>query len=289
MPTPPFRYEVVKTYPERGPLHQYRVAQATAFICHRCGDSKTSKLVTLLEEDWEHPLCNGCYGRLLSIWDVKSGTLPEDERADQLRAIASKSISHTKVDEARSRFAAAWFGEIAPQAQAEIATAKAIVAPLQNANGLDWSCVVLLLCKAVEIELVARVFEPLRASVAELDLSEQISDKEFTPIAKYCSGRGKEPELGTMGRFVSTAANSNSRLQDPLTTRLRQLSSRWTFSDWLFDKSGLVSHLETLSSEYRNPAAHLTLLEEAQYSRCSLLVTGDQGLLASLVMATKSA
>ena len=31
------RYEIVKTHPPRGPLHQYRVRVATAFRCLRCG------------------------------------------------------------------------------------------------------------------------------------------------------------------------------------------------------------------------------------------------------------
>ena len=41
-----FRYEIVKTYPSRGPLQQYRLAASTSFLCSRCGSAKTSKLVT---------------------------------------------------------------------------------------------------------------------------------------------------------------------------------------------------------------------------------------------------
>jgi hypothetical protein len=36
-PGPSFRYEVVKTYPQRGPLQQYRLAASTSFLCFRCG------------------------------------------------------------------------------------------------------------------------------------------------------------------------------------------------------------------------------------------------------------
>jgi len=38
MPDPghSFRYEVVKTYRQRGPLQQYRLAVGTTFLCSRC-------------------------------------------------------------------------------------------------------------------------------------------------------------------------------------------------------------------------------------------------------------
>jgi hypothetical protein len=66
------RYEVIKVYPSRGPLQQYRLREATAFRCFRCGRAKTSKLVTVFAESWAQLLCNGCYGWLLSVYNVKA-------------------------------------------------------------------------------------------------------------------------------------------------------------------------------------------------------------------------
>ena len=37
---------VIKTYPKRGPLQQFRFAESTAFRCFRCGDTKRPRLIT---------------------------------------------------------------------------------------------------------------------------------------------------------------------------------------------------------------------------------------------------
>lgn len=62
----PFPAPVVKIYPKRGPLQQFRFAEATSFRCERCGRVKKSKLVVRYENDWSRLLCNACYGKILS-------------------------------------------------------------------------------------------------------------------------------------------------------------------------------------------------------------------------------
>ena len=80
----PIPSTVTKTYPQRGPLQQFRFAEGTAFRCFRCGCSKKSKLITVYSGDWSRKLCNGCYGRLLSLYEIKAGTAPDDLRAEKL-------------------------------------------------------------------------------------------------------------------------------------------------------------------------------------------------------------
>ena len=65
----------IKTYPPRGPMQQFRFADVTAFECFRCGQAKKSKLLTIYSGDWNRRLCNGCYGRLLSLYDIKAGNV----------------------------------------------------------------------------------------------------------------------------------------------------------------------------------------------------------------------
>lgn len=89
---------LTKTYPKHGPLQQFRFAEATAFKCFRCGISKKSKLITVYSGDWSRKLCNGCYGRLLSLYEIKAGTEPEDLRAEQL---ADALLSIVPVDQQR--------------------------------------------------------------------------------------------------------------------------------------------------------------------------------------------
>jgi len=64
--TAPAPFEVVKVYPSRGPLTQYRLASATNFKCNRCQQQKKAKLVATRDSQWDALLCNGCYGFLLS-------------------------------------------------------------------------------------------------------------------------------------------------------------------------------------------------------------------------------
>lgn len=37
----------------------------TEFVCFRCKAAKKAKLVAVVSGDWNHLICNGCYGNLL--------------------------------------------------------------------------------------------------------------------------------------------------------------------------------------------------------------------------------
>src|SRR6266446_10935663 len=96
----PVPFEIEKVYPQRGPMQQYRLAQSAAFNCFRCGQSKKSKLITVYGDDWSRRLCNGCYGRLLSIYEIKAGTAPDDERADALASVVLRHVSKFDIRQA---------------------------------------------------------------------------------------------------------------------------------------------------------------------------------------------
>jgi len=54
---------------QREPRHGLRLirhANLQAFTCSRCGGQKKPKLVAHRVSEPEKPLCNGCYGLLLS-------------------------------------------------------------------------------------------------------------------------------------------------------------------------------------------------------------------------------
>src|ERR1035438_6769655 len=84
---------VVKRYPQRGPMQQFRFAESTAFTCFRCGDTKKSKLITVYGGDWSKRLCNGCYGRLLSLYEIKAGTATDDQRAEELASALLSAVA----------------------------------------------------------------------------------------------------------------------------------------------------------------------------------------------------
>src|SRR6266545_5411185 len=95
----PVPSSVTKTYPQRGPLQQFRFAEGMAFRCFRCGDTKKSKLITVYGADWSRRLCNGCYGRLLSLFEIKAGLASEDQRAE---ALAEALLAVVAIDDQRN-------------------------------------------------------------------------------------------------------------------------------------------------------------------------------------------
>jgi formylmethanofuran dehydrogenase subunit E len=62
----PPQFEVQKTYPPRGGFQQYRLVTATGFKCSRCGKEKKAKLLAFAADKRDEPVCNGCYGEVLS-------------------------------------------------------------------------------------------------------------------------------------------------------------------------------------------------------------------------------
>jgi hypothetical protein len=284
-----FRYEVVKTYPQRGPLQQYRLATATSFLCSRCGDAKTSKLVSTIKADWDRLVCNGCYGRLLSIWDVKAGALEDDSRDAELLAILASVVNTSEVARAQSRLIASapHHTQLTEAAQLMLATAHAITPTLRAATGLDWSVAIIGLCKAVEVEVVQRIAEPLRRAASGQDMSVDVKDDDFARVARYCEGKASAPELGSFVHFLRTAVNSKKRAEtSTLVSALRTVAKAWPSAAWLFTANGFMDSVGQLTREYRNPAAHTALLSEEDFLRCSKLVHGQDGLLWRLIVAT---
>ena len=285
----PFRFEIVKTYPQRGPLQQYRLAASTSFLCSRCGSGKTSKLVSTVQADWSRLLCNGCYGYLLSIWDIMAGRMEDNSRDAALIQVLASALSSEEVTRALSRLIASTpdAAQLADAAQRMLATAHAITASLRKATELDWSVAIIGLCKAIEVESIHRIAEPLRLAVSNADISIEMRDPDFARIARYCVGKAKAPELGSLAHFLRTAANSKKRATtSTLVAALRSLARAWPGADWLFTDDGFTAEVEHLTREYRNPAAHTALLDEEDFARCADLIQGDDGLLWRLIVAT---
>jgi hypothetical protein len=61
---PPER--IVREFPVQGGWQLFRPEKKHEFRCVRCRGKKTSKLMAVRSGDWSRPLCNGCYGHLLS-------------------------------------------------------------------------------------------------------------------------------------------------------------------------------------------------------------------------------
>lgn len=282
---------VTKTYAQRGPLQQFRFAESTAFTCLRCGDAKKSKLITVYAGDWSKRLCNGCYGRLLSLFEIKAGTGSDDQRAE---ALATALLSSIAIDEQRRaerllRASEKRAEHLSPEAMRFIATAEHVARQLQTEPNLEWSPPVIGLCKAVEAEVVGRLLRPLAACSSADNLTTDKNDKDIGRVAAFCAdATRKPPELGGFAHFLQTVIHSQHRRETSvLIGSFLRLVAGWTGSQWLLDPSGLHRALALLTSNFRNRAAHIDELGREDYVACRELVIGTEGIVWKLVIATE--
>jgi hypothetical protein len=246
--------------------------------------------MTVYQGDWNKLLCNGCYGRLLSIYDIKAGTAPDDERAEALATLLLTLVSKDTQEEAMKhlRVAEQQANHLSDRTLRFLATSEAVSKSLVSEPNLDWSPAVIGLCKAVECEIQERILIPLRQSLRDRTIENDLKDHHLKRVASYCSGKSEHPpELGPIRYFLTDAASRGSDPTSGLLTTLRQLVIDWPNSDWLFAKDGLVSSLDVLTSKFRNPAAHAEELGRGEYDDCHTLVIGSKGLLWRLITATQ--
>jgi hypothetical protein len=288
----PIPSDITKTYASRGPLQQYRLAESIAFTCFRCGQNKKSKLVTVYGADWSRELCNGCYGQLLSLYEIKAGTAPDDQRADEL---ASALLAFVGLDEQRRAEERILASEnraqrLSGEALRFIATAEHVAEKLEPQPYLEWSPAVIGLCKAVEVEVVSRLLRPLAVQASVADLRMDRKDKDLKGIATFCVDPSRTPpNLGTFAHFLQTAINSEERRwTSPLIGSFLKLTTRWTGSNWLLDPHGFHPMLSSLTERFRNRAAHIDELAKADYDACRAIVIGSEGILWRLLVATES-
>lgn len=282
---------VTKAYPQRGPLQQFRFAEGTAFRCFRCGDTKKSKLITVYGGDWSRRLCNGCYGLLLSLYEIKAGTAADDQRAEELAIALLSLVTLDEQRQAERLFRASnkRTEALSPEALRFIATAEHVAAQLQSSAQLEWSPAVIGLCKAVEVEVVSRILRPLAALTAGEDLIGDRNDKDMGRVAAFCADpKRKPPELGTFAHFLQTVIHTQQRRgTSKLIAGFLRLAAEWTGSNWLLDPEGLHRMLTLLMTNFRNRAAHIDELNREDYVGCRELTIGLQGVVWKLILATE--
>ena len=281
----------VKTYPKRGPLQQFRFAEATAFKCFRCGNSKKSKLITVYSGDWSRKLCNGCYGRLLSLYEIKAGIGADDLRAEQLAEALLSIVTIDQQRQAEFLFRASdnRAEALSPESLRFIATAEHVATQLELNAQLEWSPAVIGLCKAVEVEIVSRILRPLATLAGTEDLTDDKSDKDIGRVAAFCADpRRKPPELGSFAHFLQTVIHSRRRRQtSKLINCFFRLSAAWTGSTWLLLPDGLHSALTRLTETYRNRAAHIDELARSDYVGCREVTIGSSGVVWKLITSSE--
>lgn len=285
--------KITKEYLKRGPLKQFRFEKSLSFNCFRCGQTKTSKLITTYNSDWEKRLCNGCYGHLLSIYEIKAGGAEVDEKVDKLIDVLLKLVDINKLKEQterinlqsnRTKF-------LTHPSIRFLATSECVANTLTIEANLDWSPAIIGICKAFELELIERFINPLKDFCKDITfLEEDLKDKDFGKVASYCSGKQiKSPELGVINHFLSTAINSKERLLKStfLNKGFIGFLNKLPNNNWILDKNGLQRGIKVLSINYRNKAAHTDELDELDYIKCKELVFGEKGIIWDLILSSE--
>ncbi len=285
---------ISKKYPQRGPLQQFRFEKSISFGCFRCGSIKIAKLIAIYEGDWEKKLCNACYGRLLSIFEIKIGNGTNDEKADVLSDLLLELIDADTIRKQTQRILLrqnqASF--LLPTSLRFFATSECVADTLSREANLDWSPAVIGLCKAFELELADKFTNQLRNYAQNQSFnSTDLKDIDFGRIVSYCAGKTeKSPESGVVSRFLSTARNSKTRLEtsDFLKETWKPFLSTLPFSGWLVKETGLSNSIDILTKNYRNKAAHTDELSFIDYQSCKELVFGDNGIMWELIISVNT-
>jgi hypothetical protein len=286
--------QITKEYPSRGPLSQFRFDKSISFTCFRCGQYKTSKLITVYNNDWTKRLCNGCYGSLLSIYDIKKGQQEIDLKVEELSTILLKLVDENNIRQQSERIYLKinQAKHLSPSSMKFFATSEYVAETLTKEANLDWSPAIIGLCKAFELEIVDRLMNPLKEFCKDLHLPEtDLKDKDFGRIASYCSGKSiKLPELGVIKHFISTAVNSKERMENSVFLRdgFKNFLLRRPNSNWIIDKNGMMFGIDKLTNNFRNKAAHTDELERLDYEDCKQHVFGEGGIMWELIISTQT-
>jgi len=286
MTGPPFA--VTKTYPPRGPLQQFRAEQSMPFTCIRCGQDKISKLQSVYQGEWSRTLCNGCYGRLLSIYEIQAGTEAVDVKTDQLASVLVGIVSAADARNALRRTTYSRNPEqfLCDDSLRFLGSAEYLASVLEDQSSLEWSGAVIGLFKAAERELLERFLQPLQGTCTPEQITNEFGDPDLGPVARWIAGNAKPPELGTLRRSLVTVTTSQRRAESSFVIKsIRRLSIKWPRGRWLLDPNGLILVLATLT-HYRNEAAHLGSLSSDDYRNCRELVIGEEGMIWNLMDAT---
>jgi len=272
-------------------MQQFRILELTAFHCFRCGQSKKSRLVVVYENDWNRLLCNGCYGRLLSIYEIKAGTKPDNEKATNLAEVLLSLLSKDQVREAERLYQLSEKSAtlLSENALKFVSTSEHLSRFLESVPDLDWSPATIGLCKAVEIEIIERILIPLVTQMKGISLKEDVEDKDLGRVAKFIAEpNNKSPEMGTFAHFLQTSINSQTRRNtSPTVEHLYKLFHSLPNSDWISNTDGLYTSIVRLTQDFRNPAAHINTLTKRDYDNCREFVIGANGILWKLISATQ--
>jgi hypothetical protein len=206
----------------------------------------------------------------LDALDTAYGNL--DEKADALHDLTRDTIPWDLVPELTTRMLPLGFVPIIPRLHPDTVRFLRTAEHLRNVVGVlpDNSPAIVEYCKSVERELHAKVFQPIIATAVKDD-----SNKPKGNLKKVWDVLGK-PKTLTLGEMkdsiVSALHHEND--QNQLAAHIRAVLFGATAENWF--SSPFIAQLEHLIRNYRNAAAHKSVMEVEDVEQTRMFVLGDK-------------
>ena len=162
-----------------------------------------------------------------------------------------------------------------------IATGDFLIQSYKYNPNLDFSPVVIEYCKALECELYTKLFKKIRMHLRlysnkslEDILKEEEKNKKLKSVCLFFKG-DKELTLGEI-TFILTFINSKSERSKSILLRVMKdfIETKTQNPNLFLSKDGFISRIKEIVDYYRNPAAHVKILNLDDALLCREKVLG---------------
>lgn len=288
---------IVKKYPPVGNLQLVRYETNAPFECWRCRRTKISKLQAIVNLEVPRIICNGCYGLLLSLHEIKAKDIEPWLKANEIHDLTLKNVSAKEAAKSAEKFEARYkkyWKYLSTDSKRFLGTANYLMELLGEHDDLDFSPLIIELVKAYEFECMHGLLNPLRDKVQLEVISSDIirsecNDKDYGKVARSVYDPNiKLPELGTLAHTIATLINSKKRITESTFLQLlnNHINSTRASSYFLYPER-FVNQVRILTQEYRNPSAHLGYLSKEKYDACFDFMLGADGVLWELLASVR--
>lgn len=226
-------------------------------------------------------------GEFLDIIDT--AYVDAESKAEEIHRIVSEFLTKQKLDDIALHAYPPEFFTLFPRMHPDtikvLKTAQIIESALPNLP--DCSAVIIEYCKAVEIELADKILKPLRQywlSSSQCHASVPPVPRNLHRLGKYLFRTPPKPlELGTLAEQIESAIDC---LSNPVASSLIEHIKALPFTN--SSPMELVRDVLHLTRNFRNPAAHKSLLPRQLIDQCREFVIGTYvkpGLLFRIIEA----
>lgn len=195
---------------------------------------------------------------------VKEISRNQDEKLEQIYTLLDKQTTNENLEDFNKivKNKIIEYEYLEDNSRAFLASAFFIHKKLSELNTDDYSPYILQSARALENEILSKLFIPYFSLIDKLEnrdtfLEHEFSNKASNVFARFLYKNNKKITLGMMTTIISFIYNENGNnlKSSPLLQHFRCYAMEVTNTSFL--SKMIVRNLETITSEFRNKAAHL--------------------------------